>query len=57
MSAYFGLCPGDIHTKVLEKMRDILKTDTVYPYLMRNAVARLAEARHTAFKSSLQSGL
>ena len=29
--AYFGLCPGDIHTKVLEKMRDILKTDTVYP--------------------------
>lgn len=51
--AYFGLCPGDIHTKVLEKMRDILKTDTVYPYLMRNAVARLAEARHTAFKSSL----
>lgn len=51
--AYFGLCPGDIHTKVLEKMREVLKADTVYPYLMRNAVARLAEARHTAFKSSL----
>jgi ATP-dependent Lhr-like helicase len=51
--AYFGLCPGDIHTKVLEKMREVLKADTVYPYLMRNAVARLTEARHTAFKSSL----
>ncbi|MCC8190482.1 MAG: DEAD/DEAH box helicase [Planctomycetes bacterium] len=51
--AYFGLCPGDIHTRILEKMRTVLREDTVYPYLMRNAVARLAEARHTAAASGL----
>ena len=46
--AYFGDCPGDINTKVLEKMRSILTDDKGYPYLMKNAVARLAQARHTA---------
>lgn len=51
--AYFGLCPGDINTKVLEKMRDVLKTGTVYPYLMKNAVSRLGEARYIATKSAL----
>lgn len=51
--AYFGLCPGDINTKVLEKMRDVLREDQAYPYLMKNAVARLAEARHTAVNSGL----
>ncbi len=49
--AYFGLCPGDINTKVLERMRDVLRENTVYPYLMKNAVARLDEARHTAINS------
>lgn len=53
--AYFGLCPGDINTKVLEKMREILREDTVCPYLMQNAVARLVEARHTALNSGLAS--
>ncbi|MBS1368465.1 MAG: DEAD/DEAH box helicase [Lentisphaeria bacterium] len=51
--AYFGLCPGDIHTKVLEKMRGILREEAVYPYLMKNAVARLAEARHSARNSGM----
>ncbi len=51
--AFFGLCPGDINTKVLEKMRDILRENTVYPYLMKNAVARLDEARHTAANSGI----
>lgn len=46
--AYFGDCPGDITTKVLERMRRVLKEETVYPYLMKNAVGRLAHARHTA---------
>jgi len=51
--AFFGLCPGDINTRVLEKMRAVLAEDAVYPYLMKNAVARLAEARHSALNSGL----
>ena len=46
--AYFGECPGDIHTKVLERMRQVLQEDRSYPYLMKNAVARLQQARFTA---------
>ena len=46
--AYFGECPGDIHTKILERMRRVLCEETSYPYLMKNAVARLAQARDTA---------
>lgn len=46
--AYFGQCPGDIHTKILERMRQVLCEETQYPYLMKNAAARLAQARHTA---------
>ncbi|MCL1874816.1 MAG: DEAD/DEAH box helicase [Synergistaceae bacterium] len=51
--AYFGQCPGDINTRVLEKMKDILRERAVYPYLMKNAVARLGEARHTAVNSGM----
>lgn len=50
---YFGLCPGDINTKVLTKIREILRKDTVYPYLMENAVVRLQEARNTALRSAM----
>ena len=46
--AYFGECPGDIHTKILERMRRVLCEETSYPYLMKNAAARLAQARDTA---------
>ena len=46
--AYFGECPGDIHTKVLERMRHVLAEDKSYPYLMRNAVGRLSMARNSA---------
>lgn len=46
--AYFGQCPGDISTRVLERMRDVLKEDKAYPYLMKNAAARLSEARSAA---------
>jgi ATP-dependent Lhr-like helicase len=46
--AYFGQCPGDIHTKILERMRCVLAEDTAYPYLMKNASARLAQARRSA---------
>ena len=46
--AYFGECPGDINTKILERMQKVLWEDKSYPYLMKNAAARLALARHTA---------
>ncbi len=46
--AYFGECPGDIHTRILERMRQALQEETIYPYLLTNAKARLAHARHTA---------
>lgn len=51
--AYFGQCPGDINTRVLERMRDVLSEDKSYPYLMKNAVARLSEARSAARLSGI----
>ena len=46
--AYFGDCPGDIHTKILERMREVLCEDKGYPYLMSNAVIRLEQARQNS---------
>lgn len=43
--AYFGDVPGDIHTHVLEKMKEILCTNATYMYLMNNAKVRLDQAR------------
>ena len=51
--AYFGDCPGDINTRVLERMRQALKESCGYPYLMANARARLAQARHVAANAHL----
>ncbi len=51
--AYFGECPGDINTKILQRMREVFNEDKVYPYLMKNAVVRLGHARHTAQNSHL----
>ncbi|MDD5864858.1 MAG: DEAD/DEAH box helicase [Firmicutes bacterium] len=51
--AYFGQCPGDLHTKILRRMRQVLREDTQYPYLMKNAVARLEQARFTASHSGV----
>ena len=39
---------GEIHTKILRRMKRILEEDTVYPYLKENAAQRLEEARRTA---------
>ena len=39
---------GEIHTKILERMKHVLEEDTVYPYLKDNARYRLEKARHTA---------
>ena len=49
--AYFGQCPGDLHTKILTRMRRVLQEDRQYPYLMKNAVVRLEQARFTAAHS------
>lgn len=51
--AYFGQCPGDLHTKILTRMRRVLQEDRQYPYLMKNAVARLEQARFTAAHSGV----
>ena len=51
--AYFGDCPGDINTKIILRMRDVLREDKKYPYLMKNAVARLAQARLTGRNSGV----
>lgn len=53
--AYFGDCPGDINTKILERMKRVLEEDTVYPYLMKNAVCRLEKARRTARNAGILS--
>ena len=49
--AYFGQCPGDLHTRILTRMRRVLREERQYPYLMKNAVARLEQARYTAVHS------
>ncbi|MBQ9773270.1 MAG: DEAD/DEAH box helicase [Clostridia bacterium] len=39
---------GEVHTKILKRMRQVLAEDTVYPYLKPNAQKRLEQARHVA---------
>ncbi len=39
---------GEIHTKILQRMRKVLEEDVVYPYLKPNAAHRLEVARHLA---------
>lgn len=39
---------GEIHTRILERMKQVLCEDTIYPYLQQNAVARLKSARSVA---------
>lgn len=51
--AYFGECPGDINTHILERMRGVLRNSEDYPYLMDNARNRLAKARHVAANAHL----
>ncbi|MEG0457839.1 MAG: helicase-related protein, partial [Oscillospiraceae bacterium] len=53
--AFFGLCAGEINTKVLEKMNEILGSEKQYPYLMKNATVRLSQARSTAKFSQMIS--
>ena len=52
--AYFGDVAGDIHTRVLERMYGVLREEKSYPYLMRQAVCRLREARDTFLKAGIE---
>ncbi len=51
--AYFGDVAGDIHTRILERMYRVLSEDAQYPYLMRRALCRLADARELFEKSRM----
>ena len=44
---------GEIHTKILERMRRVLEEDTDYPYLKNNARQRLQNARFVARNSGM----
>ena len=39
---------GEVHTRIVERMKRVLQEDTVYPYLKPNAQKRLDVARHVA---------
>ena len=39
---------GEIHTKILERMKRVLEEDVEYPYLKQNALQRLKTARKVA---------
>jgi ATP-dependent Lhr-like helicase len=44
---------GEIHTKILKRMKKVLEEDTIYPYLKPGAVKRLTEARALARRVSM----
>jgi len=44
---------GEVHTRILERMRQVLVEDTEYPYLKPHARARLEEARSVARSSGM----
>ncbi|NLK38901.1 MAG: DEAD/DEAH box helicase [Clostridiales bacterium] len=44
---------GEIHTRILERMKQVLSEDTIYPYLKPNAAKRLQTARHLAASTGL----
>lgn len=44
---------GEIHTRVLKRMKQVLFEDTEYPYLKPNAKKRIAEARALARRTGM----
>lgn len=44
---------GEIHTRILERMKQVLEEETVYPYLKNNAKKRLEVARHIAHNTGM----
>ena len=39
---------GEVHTRIVQRMKQVLLEDTAYPYLKPNAQKRLEQARHVA---------
>lgn len=48
---------GEIHTRLLLRMREVLREDKTYPYLSPEAAARLEQARHVARNTGLTERL
>ncbi len=48
---------GEIHTRILEKMREVLFGTEEYPYLQPNAAARLATARRLAQQTGMEKSM
>ncbi len=46
---------GEVHTRIVERMKQVLMEDTVYPYLKPNAQERLNVARHVARNTGMLS--
>jgi len=44
---------GEIHTRILERMLQVLREDTVYPYLKQGARERLQAAREAARRTGI----
>ncbi len=44
---------GEIHTRILQRMRRVLEEDCMYPYLKPNARQRLIQARNVARQTGL----
>lgn len=44
---------GEIHTKILERMKKVLAENTDYPYLKANAAKRLEDARRVAANTGM----
>ena len=53
--AYFGMVAGDINTRILERMHQVLREKRSYPYLKTNALARLRQARRVAANAHIDS--
>ncbi|MUG97611.1 DEAD/DEAH box helicase [Scytonema sp. UIC 10036] len=54
-SIYWRGGSGNIHTKILQKMRQVLCEETEYSYLQKNALQRLRSARKLAKASGLDT--
>ncbi len=53
--AYFGDVAGDIHTRILKRMKRVLEEEQMYPYLMSHACGRLLEARKTFSEAGMMN--
>jgi ATP-dependent Lhr-like helicase len=53
---FIGGGAGELHDRVVERMRQVLVEDTAYPYLTQRAQRRMDEARKLAYTAGLANG-